>query len=268
MILGQNSDLEMKRMIKKWVLRITFVALISIVTIVLTILNPGVLYANKTEFGNFTVYHNSELSGDFETLINDAHQSLKKSELYDDDFKIRMCLNDGSYYPAFVEMLFGRAFGWGGHNLTVFYGEANYEENYTEINGYRWNLKQLFAHELTHCYQVNYFGFWNSNPIADFPIWKWEGYAEYVSRKEGNQKNLVSNIKRYRQSIEKGKNSWSIEFSDGTMAPKDYYENWMLLQYCLEVKGMNYSGVLETELDREVLFAEMDKWYQWQVGEN
>jgi hypothetical protein len=36
---------------------------------------------------------------------------------------------------------------------------------------------------MTHCYQYKKLGLLGSNPIANIPAWKWEGYAEYASRK-------------------------------------------------------------------------------------
>ena len=252
----------MKRKIKKWMFRITFLVIISIVTIVLTILNPGMLYANKTVDGNFTVYHEEALHPDIESQLGNAHELVSASEIYDEEFKIKVCLNDGALYPYLIEKLFGRAFGWGGYNLSVFYGVANYADNYTEINKYKWNLEQLFAHELTHCYQANYFGLFNSNPVADYPTWKWEGYAEYVARKGEDQQDLVKMITRYKKSVGENANAWEVEFVDGTIAPRSYYEYWMLVKYCLDEKGMTYPQLLETAIDRDELFAEMEGWYE------
>lgn len=253
----------MKSRIKKWTIRIAFMAFISVVTIIFALLNPGILYANKTEIGNYTVYHDEALHPDFELRLSNAAELVSASEIYDQDFKIKFCLNDGSYYPLFVEKIRGRAFGWGGHNIAVFSGEkTDFAENYVQIGRYKWNLERLFAHELMHCYQTNYFGLFNSNPIADYPTWKWEGFAEYISREGEEQQDLVKNIKRYKKSVLENEDAWEVEFPDSTIAPRNYYEFWILVQYCLDVKEMNYPQLLETALDRDSLFAEMERWYQ------
>ena len=55
----------------------------------------------------------------------------------------------------------------------------------------------IIAHEMTHCLQFDKLGFWESKPIANIPNWKWEGYAEYISRQNADQKDLSKNIQRF-----------------------------------------------------------------------
>ena len=105
-----------------------------------------------------------------------------------------ICLNDGSNYPKLMQTIRGKAFAWGFYDKVVLQGTANYNYNYVELNGYKWNLTQLLAHEMTHCLQFDKLGLWKSNPIANIPNWKWEGYAEYVSRQNADQKNVSKNI--------------------------------------------------------------------------
>ena len=93
-------------------------------------------------------------------------------------------------YPSLIEMIQGQAFAWGFYNKVVLNGKLNCKENCVELNGYKWNLIQLIAHEETHCLQFHKFGIWKSNPVASNPKWKWEGYAEYVARQNKDQKDL------------------------------------------------------------------------------
>jgi hypothetical protein len=137
-------------------------------------------------------------------------------------------------------------------------GNANFKDNYVELNGYKWNLTQLVAHEMTHCLQFDKLGFWKSNPIANIPNWKWEGYAEYVSRQNSDQKDLSKNIERL---IATDKNNWEIKFADGTIAPREYYGNWMLVQYCMDIRKMTYRQILADTTSEQTVRQEMMSWF-------
>ena len=251
----------MSEIIRRWTVRLTVTGFLITAMLIGIVLNPGLLYANKTKIDNYIVYHHSQLDEDLIDRITNAATLTEESELYDPDFTIEICLNDGSYYPTLIETLRGQAFGWGFYNKVVLQGKANYHENYVTLNKYRWNLEQLLAHESTHCYQFNKFGFWNANPIANYPNWKWEGYPEYVSRRGQDQLDTYSNIERWIEHQEENESKWAIEFSDSTVTPVDYYKDWILVQYCLSVKGMTYEDLLNDMAHKEVVEEEMLNWF-------
>lgn len=118
-------------------------------------------------------------------------------------------MNDGSVYPTLIRKLRGRAFAWGFYDKVVLQGKMNEKGNYLELNGYKWNLIQLLAHEMTHCVQYDKLGLWKSKPIASIPNWKWEGYAEFIARKNQDQTDLIRNIDRLEQAP---KDSWGNQF--------------------------------------------------------
>ena len=247
----------MKRKIKIWALRITTTAVVSALTLIGTVLNPGLLYAKKTEMGHYTVYHHSDLDPALPLRLQAVDEILKESEIFDADFKFKICLNDGSYYPELMETVRGPAFGWGFFNLAVFRGTADYEKNRVELHGYQWNLEQLFVHELIHCLQQNEFGPW-----LNYSKWKWEGYPEYVARKNPDQVSLRQNIRRLEKAEVSDAKGWAVEFDDGTIAPRTYYRYWLMVQYCLEVKKMTYGDLLQDETDENEIWEEMMNWYE------
>jgi hypothetical protein len=248
----------MKRQIKKWTIRLTATALLIAGLLLIIILNPILTYANKTTHNNYSVFHNKTLDPTLLTKLDQATELLKASEFYNSNLKFDICLNDGSKYPKLIRALRGQAFAWGFYNKVVLQGTANFKEDYLELNGYRWNLTQLLAHEMTHCLQFDKLGFWKSKPIANIPIWKWEGYAEYVSRQNNDQKDLSKNIERL---IATDKNSWAINFSDNTSAPREYYDYWTLIQYCMDIKKMTYKQILADTTSEQTVRQEMMSWF-------
>jgi len=248
----------MKRQIKKWALRLTATALLIAGLLLIIVLNPILTYANKTTHNNYTVFHNKTLDPTLLTKLDQATELLKASEFYNPKLHLDICSNDGSKYPKLIQALRGQAFAWGFYDKVVMQGTANYQDNYVELNGYKWNLTQLLAHEMTHCLQFDKLGFWKSKPVANIPNWKWEGYAEYVSRQNTEQKDLSKNIERL---IATDKSTWEIKFGDSTIAPREYYDYWTLVQYCMDIKKMTYKQILADTTSEQAVRQEMISWF-------
>ena len=245
--------------IKKWTLRLTVTGLLITGILLIIILNPILTYANKTTYNNYTIFHNKPLDLTLKSKLDQATNFLKTSEFYNPNLQLDICLNDGSNYPKLIQTLRGQAFAWGFYDKVVMQGTTTFEDNFVELNGYKWNLTQLLTHEMTHCLQFDKLGLWKSKPIADIPNWKWEGYAEYISRQNTDQKDLTKNIARL---ITTDKNNWGIKFSDSTIAPREYYEYWTLVQYCIEIKKMNYKQMLADTTSEQKVRQEMMGWFR------
>lgn len=249
----------MKQKIKKAFLRFTAFMLFVALLLLVIILNPVITYANKTTQNNFTIYHNQALSTGFFKELDIASQLLKSSEFYTPQFHLDICLNDGSLYPELINKIHGSGFAFGFYDKVVMQGSTNYANNYAALNGYKWNLTQLLAHEMTHCLQFNYLGFMKSNPVAEIPEWKWEGYAEYISRKTVAEKDFSKSIA---QLLHSDKEKWAVVFADSTIAPRQYIEYWTLVRYCMDIKKMSYLQLLKDTTKQKTIQKEMMNWYE------
>jgi hypothetical protein len=255
----------MKKLIIRWSLRFTALAILLFGLLIIIVLTPSILYANKTSIESFTVYHDQALDKDLKLRLDDATEIIKSSELYDPEIKFDICMNDGSLYSSLLQIFLGKAFALGfTSNKVAFCGDVNVKENYVEVNGYKWNLTQLIAHEEMHCMVFHKIGFWDSNPVADYPVWKWEGYPEYISRRTTNQATLSENIKHLNEEIKKDKDAWSIMLSDNTISPRDYYYYKLLVQYCMDIKKMSFENLLKDTTSEQTINAEMMNWYEMQ----
>lgn len=227
--------------------------------LLIIIVNPILTFAHKTMHTPFSIYHNKPINPLLLSEIDQAAKLLEASEFYRPALKLDICLHDGSPYPEIIQTLLGQAFAWGFYDKVVLQGNLSCEGNCVELNGYKWNLTQLLAHEMTHCLQFDKLGLFKSNPIADIPNWKWEGYAEYISRQNTDQKDLIRNIDRLQHT---DKNAWEITFEDSTIAPRAYYSDWTLVQYCLDIQKMSYQQVLADTTPEESIQQEMMQWYE------
>lgn len=248
----------MKHQIKKWALRLSVAGLFIAGLLLVIILNPILTYASKTTHNNHTIFHNKSIDPTILTKLDQATELLKASEFYNPKLQLDICLNDGSKYPKLIRILRGQAFAWGFYDKVVMQGNAEFKENHVELNGYKWNLTQLLAHEMTHCLQFDKLGFSKSKPIANIPTWKWEGYAEYISRKNTDQQDLSKNIARL---IVADKNNWEVYFADSTIAPIEYYSYWTLVQYCMDIKKMTYKQILADTTSERMVRKEMMNWF-------
>jgi hypothetical protein len=252
----------MKRHIFKWTLRFTATGLLVLGILIGTVLNPTFLYANKTVTDQYTVYHSKALDDDIMLRIDHALEILKTSELYDSNLKFDICLNDGSLYPSLMEMFLGKAFALGfTSNKIVICGKHNFKDNYVEVHDIKWNLTQLIAHEATHCLVFHKIGFWKSNPVAHHPTWKWEGYPEYIARRDSDQVDLVKNIERYEDAVQRDPGAWGIHFADSTLSPKAYFKYRLINQYCLDIKKITYANLLKDTAGEQTIHSEMMEWY-------
>lgn len=251
----------MKRKLFKWTIRISLFIIVTLSLLVFVVLTPSLMYANKTQLGTFTVYHNKPLDKYLKLRLDGAMDILKTSEYYDPTIKFRICMNDGSRYSALVQFFLGRAFALGyTSNIVTFCGEVNVKDNYVEVNDCKWNLTQLLAHEETHCFVFHKFGFWHSNPVTHYPTWKWEGYPEYVSRNTPEQKDLVKNIELLNNVLKENKHDWGISFSDSTLVSKEYFRYRLLVQYCLDIKKQRYEDLLKDTTSEQATTTQMMNW--------
>jgi hypothetical protein len=244
---------------KIWAIRLTATAGFLITILVILVLKPSMSYSKKTTYKNFNICHNQPLEPTFFKELDAAYEAIKTSECYNPNLNLDICLNDGSIYPQIIQAIQGQGFAWGFYDKVVLNGEANFKENHVALNGYKWNLTQLLAHEMVHCLQFDKLGFWHSNPVANIPHWKWEGYAEYVARGQHDSNNLRYDLEKLNKSKE---TAWAIYLNDSTVVSRSYFSDHKLVQYCLDVKKMSYSNLLEDITPRNTLEAEMKNWYK------
>jgi len=253
----------MKKQFKKWMFRLMVTGVFLFGLLIFFMLNPILLYANKTTVGNYSIYHNKPLDKNFLQQLEQSNIIIKSSELYDAKLKIDVCLKDGSNYPKLIKAVMGKDFLSSFYNKIIATADSvNYKDNYILLDGHKWNLVQMLAHAQVHCLEFNKYGLWQSNPIAKHPIWKWEGYPEYIARQSFDQTNLQNNIQKLLQT-ENTNNVW-MTFADGTETLTAFDEYRLLIQYCIAIKKMTFTELIKDTTQEETIKQEMISWYNKQ----
>ena len=254
---------------KKIALSLFTSGILAVVVVVILLLNPTLLYAHRTATPQYVIYHNQPLDPALLPRLAQARAIVQQSSWFDPALNLTICLNDGSLYPGLVEKMLGPAFAWSIYRNVVLSGKANPQANYVFLNGYKWNLVQLLAHEATHCYQLHRLGIWRMNPLLPtYPTWKTEGYAEYVARRGINYPPLRQQVQRLQQAERATPNAWGITLADSTTASREYANYLVLTAYCLDVKKMTYQQLLADTTSDQTVHRQVTNWYQQGKSKN
>ncbi|RZL13250.1 MAG: hypothetical protein EOO62_08695 [Hymenobacter sp.] len=228
--------------------------------LVVLLLNPSLLYAHETVTSHYTIYHNQPLAPAFEQRLAQARALVGPSEVFDRGLRLEVCLHDGSPYPRLVQAVWGPAFAWAFYNKVVLNGEAQATANQLIFRDYPWNLTRLLAHELTHCYQLHHLGLWRSNPLARYPGWQWQGYAEYVARQPSSPPTLRQHLAYLQQAEQTALSQWELRLPDGTSTSREYFQYFLLTAYCLNVKHQTFAQVLRDTTSQEATYQQLLQW--------
>lgn len=263
----------MKKTIKKVILSSLSVLGVSFFVWIMLLLNPSMVYSNSTTFANITIHHNSDLQPEAEGVINNALEILRTSDIYNEDIKINLCMNDGSIYPNLHPTASGIAYTH--FNNSVIYASTpdfkkNTSEYSWEINDYeirKYDLTALLAHEFMHAVQSDFdLQYWLSATISFTPHqvrsnWKLEGHADYIARGFKNDGDLLGKIAKYKFEEKKEHIGLPvINLEDGTVQLFAYYKYAIVVQYLMEEKGLDFKQVCELETSFDELYAEMIEW--------
>ena len=250
------------RHLKKILIGLTAFLMVSISALLILVFNPTLLYAEKTDLGQHVIFHDGSVPVTFADAVKQGLEIVKASELYDPEYNLEFCLNDGSYYPNLIGNFLGPAFAYGFSNKVVIAAQVIPQENCLELFDKRWDLTQLLAHEMMHCYQYNAYGLWGSNPIADHPLWKWEGYAEYIARGKLSTSEYLADLDHLTAVESKANDGW---ISQGDfVVPINYFRDRLLVHYAMEIKGLTYHELLEDRTSEEDFWEELSVWHQAQ----
>jgi len=258
----------MIKTIKKVILSLLAVIVISCLIWIILFLNPNLSYANQTQFDIVTIFHNQELEESTEVIINDVIEILKRSELYDKNLNIQLCLNDDKIYPNLYP-IFGTPLAYSMFNKTIVKnGEFNFNENIIEVQWkintelQKHNLTKVLAHEFTHNLQSNANSSYKIRTTFPGKInWKLEGHADYIAKEFKNDGELKSKIEKYLIDSKKGElRLLIIDNKDGTKQIHSYFKYALVFQYLVEEKKMKFDEICKLETDLDELFSQMIEW--------
>lgn len=255
---------------KKTIKRILFSSLsvlgISTMVWIVLFLNPKFSYAHQTVIDNVTIFHNLELEDNSKFVVKNAISRLKKSELFNNETRIQLCLNDDKLYPN-LQPLVNYALAYAVLDKTIVKDcNLNFKENIVEtkwdVNNFeyrKFDLTYLLAHEFTHNlqFEAGYMPF-DPRVIID---WRLEGYADYIGRDFKEDGKLLERIDKY-LTIENNEfiGFPVLELEDGTKQIFSYFKYSLVVQYLIEIKDLNFEQIMELDSKIESYYLDMIEW--------
>ena len=124
------------------------------------------------------------------------------------------------------------------------------------------NLTELMAHEMVHILQADKYGLLNFSPLKHPPMWKLEGYPEYVARSaylNGENYDLRKEVQRFVSADEEDKRE-TFEAVEGHFMPTYYFKGRVMVEYLMDIKRMTYDEILSDQKSEDEIFNEMVEW--------
>ncbi len=243
-------------------------AFVFIGGLVSLILFPQTLFAHAYTYQQVSVYSDGPIDQvAFNQALDQAKAFLNKSELQDPSYRYDVFLAEGTSYNEFDNWIFGE---WSAAraiaNNVIIKREVDLE-SLTVANGHNvFDLVYVLTHEMVHCLQANHFGMWTFNPFRHPPMWKLEGYPEYIARRTlltAPDYTLQQGIADFLDRTTEGDNhARIIQIGERESTPYIYYKGRLMVEYLMDIRDFSYTDILEDERSEEEIYAEMLEWYQ------
>jgi len=172
-------------------------------------------------------------------------------------------LTDDHFFNDIEDFLQGKgAIGRATAGYTTIKVPIEPKENYVEGNHGKVSFTYLLAHEMIHNLQAHRYGLLNFSPIKHPPMWKLEGYPEYIARRsqlKADDYSLSAEVQRY-VTLMKASEDGDVEITKEQIAPFYYYKGRLMVEYLMDVQGMTYDEILQDDTSEEAVFQELLQW--------
>jgi len=203
---------------------------------------PQVLFAHEISYRNIAVYSRQPLGKEIYAVLDRAEARLAASAIQDEGVRPRVFLTGGFNSYAWWGLAVGRSsFGKSypllpTGNIFINKSDPARDAVLRRATAHRErSLSGVIAHETTHLLIRRKFGYWRN---LTFPVWKKEGYAEYVA----GGSTLP---------YETGVRMWKAHPSDGT--GYQYFKDYMLVRYLLDHDKVSVEDLFNRDVDLRAL---------------
>lgn len=256
---------------------------------------PGVLFANAAEYNGITVHSDSHLTG-FDPIIRKIEQALATSEIYDPAIEHDIFFGDGNAPFTMIQRFHGRLTKWATgmgpptssynsswppyvSNIVTFYRPIIESDSlvYAE-RGVNQSLSRTLTHEIVHTLMLSELGL---RSVARTPMWKQEGYADYVAASATILADPDYDIRESVERILRQDLSWLVDNEDryrpmgygclryGVVRDEEgriwntcYYISRVLVEYVLDHKLMTFQELMNPRVTDSQTFTELMAAYE------
>ena len=253
------------RLIKKVVAGALLFTAVFISGLVTLIFYPQSLFAHQFEYKQFKVYHNGDSvvhSETFKVILDNAYDLIIKSELHNPRYEFKVFLAYDNIFNKIEGLQGGDVIARATAGNIAIKVKPDITDNIIRTENSRVNLIEALAHEMVHTLQADRYGLYNFSPLKHPPMWKLEGYPEYVARNKtitSSDYRLSDEVRRF-ISTDKNTREHAFEIVKGHYAPTYYFKGRIMVEYLMDVKGMTYHEILKDGRTEDDIFVEMVEW--------
>ncbi len=259
-----SARTPLSKRLLRWSLRVAAV-LISVFALQVGLLAfPQAILRNQAEAGSVVVYYPGDPDSAIQELAQATDHRLRAGGFGNPDSPERIFFfPDQGLYSFFARLarVQPEAQGFGvsylgtnyvsGTRVTALGERTGRSPRYSVWEG---SIAHTMAHEVAHQYMIDSIG--RSAWIA-LPHWKQEGFPEYISNigliREDTASSLPSRIEiLLDDDLWLGPRSWD----------RIHYEAGLMMEFQLEVQGMDLRSVLADSVTREDTHTAMLEWFR------
>lgn len=224
---------------------------------------PQSLFANKFEHGKFNIYYDHQIdSKTAAEILDQTYAIIQKSELFHSKKQFDIYLSHGNFMDL-IENLQGKgpyARATAG-NIFIKIPTSFHEETF-QYGKNLVKMPELLAHEIIHNLQAYHYGLWNFSPWKHPPMWKVEGYPEYISRVSILDKkdyDLKKEVRQLKAELSESANGL-VKITTDYYAPAVYYKGRLMIEYLMQIEHLNYHEILEDQRSEEEVYKTLLDW--------
>ncbi len=242
------------KILKKGILSIILLILILVGVIQL----PNLFIKKNFDYKSFQIYSNEkiELDESVKNILDSVTVNLNKSKFKKESDTYELYFVRGTLYENLLRIFGRKNMAFSKFNKHVYSAIPNFKEGVLTRNNneYEWlNLVQIISHEGVHSQMYedhSKLGFMKT------PSWINEGYAEYISYSPVREKASY-HLPELISKLEKAKGFW-IKTEYGSMTPRQYMMDRLLVEYLIDIKGMSIEKIIADEsIDPIELYKEI-----------
>ena len=256
-------NMKKRKRLKKVITSLFILVFVFIAGLATLIFFPQTLYANTLEYKNFAVFAEEPIDENIKGLLDRALLRAREAEIFDPTYQYDIFISYQSKYNKIDDWVFdpyvaARAID----NNIIIKSPIDIQKGLAYTEQSEMDLVYMIVHEMMHCLQEHKFGKLKFNPFSHPPMWKLEGYPELISRQDilaDENYNLKKEIQRYLELEKTSTNNW-LPVTEKHYIPKIYFKGRLMVEYLMNIKGMNYTEILEEQVKEEEVYAEMLDW--------
>lgn len=223
---------------------------------------PNLFINKELTYKSFEIYSNDniELTVSVKAVLDSVLSNIEQSPFQKDEFIYELYFVGDSFYEKVIRLFGMKNMASSKYEKQIYSAKPNFEKGILKRNDNEYeklNLVQIISHECIHSQMYEDYSWFG---IMQTPSWINEGYCEYISYRPIRAKENY-NLSDVFVKLESNHDNW-IRTEYNTMTPRQYVRDRLLIEYLIDVKGLEISEIISNEnLTSTEVYEEIKTYY-------